>query len=368
MTQPSRKIKMTSNIDASSQHSNNKNDEHQGSPRRVTTVPTALPRAPVEPIATRFRERYQNLGSRSKRYRSVLLQNWQCIRSQREGREMEQGNGESVLSTGILGGPHFISDMGFPYPETFLKAVERQPAADVGSDRVEQKTEIPASNIELSLPAVPRQLVFGYTSVKVANKIVPIQPTYVVLGIFRRGHPNPQERVVFVPKPEQLFRKLRWGVYRLRGLRGTFFSLKHVKGFRVYKCDAEKGTHERVELDRNGVTDLQVLFYMCKKWHVSDSTATVWADWIHQALNNGSNDVTKGTYALELVLSWSIYRISIVVLIPVLLSLAIGLHLNAQNWTDLATIQTAWGTASYVVSTGGLLAALLAILSTIESE
>ncbi|TRX96446.1 hypothetical protein FHL15_002718 [Xylaria flabelliformis] len=366
MTQPSPKTAMASNIDASSQHNNSNSDGHQGSPRQAAAVPTALPRAPVEPIATRFRERYQNLGSKSKRYTSVLLQNWQCVRSQREGREMEQGNSESVLFTGgILGGPHFISDMGFPYPETFLKALERQPAADV-SDRGEQEMEIPTeSNIEFSLPVVPRQTVFAYTSVKVADKIVPIQPTYVVLGIFRRGHPNPQERVVFVPKPEQLFRQLRWAVYRLRGLRGTFFSLKHVKGLR---CDAEKGTHERVELDKNGVTDLQVLFYMCKKWHVSDSTSKVWADWIHQALNDGSNDVTKGTYALELVLSWSIARISIVVLLPVLLSLAIGIHLNAQNWTDLATIQTAWGTASYIVSTGGLLAALLAILSTIESE
>jgi hypothetical protein len=63
--------------------------------------------------------------------------------------------------------------------------------------------------------------------------------------------------------------------------------------------------------------------------------------------------VLNGTYALELVPDWSVARISIVVLLPVLLSLAIGLWLNASAWTDLATIQTAWGTASYIVTTGG---------------
>lgn len=46
-------------------------------------------------------------------------------------------------------------------------------------------------------------------------------------------------------------------------------------------------------------------------------------------------------------------RITIVVFFPVLLSLAVGLWLNSNDWTDLATIQTAWGTASYIVTAGG---------------
>jgi hypothetical protein len=54
------------------------------------------------------------------------------------------------------------------------------------------------------------------------------------LGIFHRGIPNPKERVVFVDKPEQLFRKLHWASYRLRGLTSALFSLRHVKGFRLY--------------------------------------------------------------------------------------------------------------------------------------
>lgn len=101
------------------------------------------------------------------------------------------------------------------------------------------------------------------------------------------------------------------------------------------------------------MTDLQLLLSMYKNWFVDHTTAQVWANWLHQALNDGSNDVPNGTYALELVLGWSATRISVVVLLPVLLSLAVGLYLNSQNWSDLTTIQTAWGTASYVVTTGG---------------
>ncbi|KAI1739233.1 hypothetical protein F4680DRAFT_151315 [Xylaria scruposa] len=131
-----------------------------------------------------------------------------------------------------------------------------------------------------------------------------------------------------------------------------FFSLKHVKGFGLYMCDPRETTHKRPKLGQDVVADLQLLLYMYRKWHVSDLTAHRWAYWIHKTINDESPYVTNGLYALELELGWSIARISIVILLPVLLSLAIGIYLNARDWTDLATIQTAWGTASYVVSTG----------------
>lgn len=106
-------------------------------------------------------------------------------------------------------------------------------------------------------------------------------------------------------------------------------------------------------LDSNGVTDLQVLLDTYKKWHVPSHISLAWANWIHFNLNAGSYDLLKGSYSVELILDWSAARISVVVLLPVLLSLAIGLWLNSSAWTDLATIQTAWGTASYVVTAGG---------------
>lgn len=92
---------------------------------------------------------------------------------------------------------------------------------------------------------------------------------------------------------------------------------------------------------------------MYQSWFVPNHIALAWANWIHQTLNHSSLDVVDGTYAIEVVLDWSATRISIVVLFPVLLSLATGIWLNSAAWTDLTTIQNAWGTASYVVTAGG---------------
>jgi hypothetical protein len=76
---------------------------------------------------------------------------------------------------------------------------------------------------------------FGITHTSVIKSETPIQPVYMVLGIFPRGHSNPRELVVFIHKPEQLFWRLGWAAFRLRGLRSTFFSLRHVKSFRLYR-------------------------------------------------------------------------------------------------------------------------------------
>ncbi|KAF5653745.1 hypothetical protein FCIRC_14008, partial [Fusarium circinatum] len=118
------------------------------------------------------------------------------------------------------------------------------------------------------------------------------------------------------------------------------------------QCDAETGIHKRITLDDNGVGDLQLLMSTYRQWHVPRHVSLAWSDWIHSTLNKSSLDVREGEYGLELVLDWSVTRISVVVLVPVLLSLAIGIWLNSKAWTDLATIQTAWGTASYIVTAG----------------
>ena len=55
---------------------------------------------------------------------------------------------------------------------------------------------------------------------------------------------------------------------------------------------------------------------------------------------------------MELVLRWSGLCLSFVVLGPVLLSLAVGVWFQSKNPTDLATVQTAWGMASYVTIAG----------------
>ncbi|KAK4098996.1 hypothetical protein N658DRAFT_525828 [Parathielavia hyrcaniae] len=192
------------------------------------------------------------------------------------------------------------------------------PAAPAGSGQDEEAQAIPAAEYqpegvagqwetsesrETSWSLSINLCWFGVERKSVKTTQVTVRPVYVVLGIFKRG---------------------------------------------------------RVDLDSAGVAD-QLLADTYKQWHVSRAAALAWADWIHQTLNNNSQKVLEGTYSVEIVLGWSLNRISAVVLLPVLLSLAIGVLLNSKDWTDLATIQTVWGTASYIVTTGGWRLFLLAL-------
>jgi hypothetical protein len=96
---------------------------------------------------------------------------------------------------------------------------------------------------------------------------------------------------------------------------------------------------------------LRDLFDLYQRWWVPGYVAQAWADWIHESLNKESTDVhAEGTYSIEVVLGWSEFRITLVVLLPFLLSLGIGIGLNKVDWTDTSTIQTAWGIATYVVT------------------
>ncbi|KAI1196561.1 hypothetical protein F5X97DRAFT_207029 [Nemania serpens] len=362
-------------------------------------------RAPAESIATRIWEIYMGLGLASVRYENRLEQAVQCIRSQllQHSVKMDASHPLGVFSARMEYTKPW--DPEFPYPDAFRIALGSEGTRwirTVGS--IEVTTELPTmaqlrieqgprprprpgapgvnaaggdSNRRTAMNTTTREVGFGVnyygvgfeiTRRLVTQREVNLEPMHVVIGIFPPGSPNPRKCVMFVHKPEHFFRKLHWGAYRLRGLGSTLFSLTRVREFRVYKCNVENGTHERVQLDKNGVMDLQLLLYMYNKWFVDGTTAQVWADWVHQVLNDGSNDVPNGTYGLELVLGWSATRISVVVILPVLLSLAVGLYLNSRDWSDLTTIQTAWGTASYVVTTGGLLAALLGILSSMETH
>lgn len=74
-----------------------------------------------------------------------------------------------------------------------------------------------------------------FTRISIVEREILIQPTYVTLGIFSRGHHNPHEQIVFVFNPFILFNELRWGVFQLRGLSSALFSLRQVKSFRLYR-------------------------------------------------------------------------------------------------------------------------------------
>jgi hypothetical protein len=84
-------------------------------------------------------------------------------------------------------------------------------------------------------------------------------------------------------------------------------------------------------------------------YHSGAKDARDWTTWIEESLNE--EDDEHG-FSIEIVLGWSPIRISIVVLTAVILSLAIGIWFQSRNPTDLVTVQTAWGIATYIVTAG----------------
>jgi hypothetical protein len=118
------------------------------------------------------------------------------------------------------------------------------------------------------------------------------------------------------------------------------------------QCNWYLGVHERLTLspaDEVALSDLQWAY------HSGAKNAREWTTWIQESFNKNSNDPRRDrehSLSLEIVLGWSPIRISLIVLTPVILSLAIGIWFQSRNSKDLVTIQTAWGIATYIVTTG----------------
>ncbi|KAK3290929.1 uncharacterized protein B0H64DRAFT_436319 [Chaetomium fimeti] len=194
---------------------------------------------------------------------------------------------------------------------------------------------------------------------------------YLVLGIFSPIDRQPREKVVVIRPNDakNLFLKVRFATMQLRGA-GYFFSLKSVRAFRLYRCLTSSGEHQQLAMDDAARADLRQFKAAYKKnpWPPA-VVGEKWTRWTFECLDGGSLDVMdERAYSLEVVLGWSPSRIAIAVLSPVVLSLVVGLWLNARDWGDLATIQTAWGVASYIATAGGsdedlVVAAVLAIIS-----
>ncbi|KAK6953449.1 hypothetical protein Daesc_005753 [Daldinia eschscholtzii] len=325
-----------------------------------------LRRAPSKPIPRRAWLMFLDLNRAELHYENVLEQVNLCIRSQlgysSAGSKIKWSSDQQGLEASFGNNKHNAS--GFPYPKAFLNALDEYGLPHPGYvPPVQQNTQLPAGALQYQNVQPPMDddcrsrgplaktgadfeagfsnRLFGITYHTTTESEYHLQPIYLVIGIFPKGHANPREKIVFITNPEKLFSRLHWA------------------------CDFERGTHKPVTLDSNGVADLRLLLDAYNYWRTPENTAPIWADWIHQVLNNSSHDVHNGLYSLEIVLGWSAKRISAVVLLPILLSLALGIWLNSRNWSDLATIQTAWGTASYIATAGGLSAALLGILSSI---
>ncbi|KAF2965948.1 hypothetical protein GQX73_g7612 [Xylaria multiplex] len=183
----------------------------------------------------------------------------------------------------------------------------------------------------------------------------------LVVGFYDSLDREPREIAVDMTSRANLFWKLKWGTLRLRGLRAALLSLKSVKSFRLYKCCPEEGFHRRIDLPADATEDMRQLVKTYKMLYVPGALAEEWASWFAENIN-------KKDYALEVVFDWSPSRVSIALLTPTALSFVIGLWFNSRDWSDLSTIQTAWGIASYVVTTASLVAGLLALLTALTTS
>jgi hypothetical protein len=250
-------------------------------------IPVSLPRrAPIGPISERSWNIFLAIpGLASLDYENSLVQANACIRSQMAHSSFTKVkrvryHNQNVEATTAR------ETMKFPYPAAFQKLLKTQPQTEVvetleitetvnvsgigsvsanvrrqnrtilneGNSRGNSENNVPSREDPLVLEAYNPTVVhiqtkrgiglrlgiFSWTFFNVRRTSAieyetPIQPVYIVLGIFHRGYDNPQERIAFVLKPKKLFWELRWAVFRLRGLSSTLLSLRQVKSFRLYR-------------------------------------------------------------------------------------------------------------------------------------
>ena len=118
------------------------------------------------------------------------------------------------------------------------------------------------------------------------------------------------------------------------------------------QCESSVGDHTRVVLSEHQRSCLRS-FYNSYRWRSDGAPEFLWDDWVFKHLNNSSKNPSEGKYSIEVLLSWSVLRLSGVTSIPVLLSLAIGLWyqtLAAENGSD--PTGTAWIIATYIITAG----------------
>ncbi|KAJ9644949.1 uncharacterized protein PV06_08761 [Exophiala oligosperma] len=186
---------------------------------------------------------------------------------------------------------------------------------------------------------------------------------YVVVG-FMSEESIPREKIRRVVEIQGLFQQIRKAQRQLRNPFRRMLSLKEVSGFGIYECDPIKGYHREVELDKETERALAELWRSYNGNNLDYEGR--WLMWIHQHFNNGSKNPEMGRLALELKLQWSVFKVVIWGIIPVLLSLAIGfwyMYSDHGDVDDVAVAEAAWVIASYIVTTSALLLALLAVIT-----
>jgi len=174
----------------------------------------------------------------------------------------------------------------------------------------------------------------------------------IVVGIRAKEESVLQEKILFVVVQEDLFKQIRYAERQLRHPLRRLLSLKRVGAFGLYRCHPLQDYHSHPDISDETKRCLAELYrsYRTEKRDYQDR----WMTWIHANFNNGSNNPKDGTYTLQLLLQWSPIKLIIWSLVPILLSLAIGLWymINPYPGEDhVVVVQTAWTIASYIVTT-----------------
>lgn len=192
----------------------------------------------------------------------------------------------------------------------------------------------------------------------------PYDNRYILIGIFNKKTGLARETVTTrLQRPthkttNHLFTSIRTLSWTLWPLHKRLFSLKSISGFSLYHCHVDSGYHSPVEIDDR--TKQTLLEFYLDYTHEAPGMDERWMEWVHGYLNSGSADPRVGSYTLELLLRWSITKILVYGLLPVVGSLVAGVAYMQVRMRDagdfgegLAVVQTAWGIASYVVGAAG---------------
>lgn len=244
-------------------------ESHRRNPSREVDSQASISlaqRAPAGPIPTRTWNAYLKYGINHVELEKLLEQKNQCVRSRLAHRSLNfHVSIEGSQGIGTASGDVSNKRTSYPYPASFQRTIptqsaiwvnplpqdaENRVATDGRDSAPESKNsaqgEIPTPMYAYALGQAAQSerrewrwgvttRWFGIIRTTAIEMDTTEQPVYVVLGVFTRGYSTPRERVVFIHKPKQFFWRLSWAVFRLRGVGRTFFSLRHVKGFRLYK-------------------------------------------------------------------------------------------------------------------------------------
>jgi hypothetical protein len=185
-------------------------------------------------------------------------------------------------------------------------------------------------------------------------------PSIVVGHIGREGIISEEIKRTVGKQPGDLFQQIRKAQRTLRPFPKRLLSLKTVAGFGIYECHPEQNRHSIPDIDRETERTLIHLFwdYQNSKYDYNN----YWLRWIQSELNGRGNK-----YALRLILRWSVLKIVVWGITPILLSLAIGFWYmykpHAADADIFTIVQTAWTISSYIVTTAACEYLLLAGVS-----